>query len=148
MIVDKIENAEIYQGLGDRLLAGLAYIKETDLAVLKPGRYDISEGLFALISEYDTKDEADCKPEAHEKYADIQYIISGTELIGYVPLEDQVPSVPYNPEKDLVFYDTKVSYTEMKAGMFAVYFPTDIHRPGVQNGTSSLVKKLVLKVRL
>ncbi len=148
MIADKIENAGLYAGLGKRLAAGLKYIGTTDLKALAPGRYDIEEGVFALISEYDSKEESECKPEAHEKYIDIQYLISGSEKIGYAPLEGQVPSIPYDAERDLVFYNVEVSYTKMEAGMFAIYFPTDIHRPGVKQETSVPVKKLVIKVRV
>lgn len=146
MIADKIENVKLYKALGTRLSLGLEYISATDLQTLAPGRYEISEGVFALISAYDTKDEIDCKPEAHEKYIDIQYIISGSELIGYVPLSKQVPSIPYNVEKDLVFYKEAVSYVQMDAGMFAIFFPTDIHQPCVKIKTSAPVKKLVVKV--
>jgi YhcH/YjgK/YiaL family protein len=31
--------------------------------------------------------------------------------------------------------------------MFAIFFPEDVHMPGIKTGESATVKKLVIKVR-
>lgn len=90
MIVDKIENTPLYKNLGERIQKSFSYIKQTNLKNLNPGRYDIDgENIFALISEYQTKSEAEGKLEAHKKYIDVQYVIEGEELMGYAPLGSQ-----------------------------------------------------------
>lgn len=146
MILDKIENAGLYTAINARISKGFEYIKTTDLISITSGKFEIGDGLTAIISEYETKNVEDCNLEAHEKFIDIQYIISGEELIGYVPLNKQVPTIAYNSDRDVVFYKEEVALTKLEAGMFAVYFPTDLHQPCIKSGASSTVKKLVIKV--
>lgn len=146
MILDTIENSFLYTPISHKIAKGLNYIQETDLENTAVGKYDLGDGITAIISEYETKLPENAKPEAHEKYLDIQYIIKGKEQIGFAPLEGQVPSVPYSEEKDLVFYDVETSLSTLKEGMFAIYFPTDIHQPCVMIDKPQPVKKVVVKV--
>jgi len=158
MIIDKIENAHLYKNIGERISTSFEYIKQTDLKNLAPGKYEIDgENIFALVSEYKTKSESEGKLEAHKKYMDVQYVISGEELMGYSPLGNpafaeamagrQQILEPYKEENDIVFFTGDKSFTKVSAGMFAVFFPEDVHMPGIASGKSSSVKKLVIKVR-
>ena len=53
MIIDALTNREFYQGLNERLYKGLAFLKETDVASLPVGRYEIDgDEVFALVQEY------------------------------------------------------------------------------------------------
>ena len=149
MIVDKIENANLYKNLGDRIQKSFNYIKETDLKKLHPGRYDIDgDNIFALISEYHTKTESEGKLEAHKKYIDVQYIIEGEELMGYSPLSDQSVLEPYKEENDIIFYKGEKVFIKVTEGMFAIFFPEDVHMPGIQVEKKSPVRKLVIKVKV
>jgi len=149
MIVDKIENAGLYKNLGERIQKSFNYIKQTDLKKLKSGRYDIDgDKIFALISEYQTKAESDGKLEAHKKYIDVQFVIEGEELMGYSPLGDQSILEPYKEENDIIFYKGEKVFIKVTEGMFAIFFPEDMHMPGIEVGESSAVKKLVIKVRV
>jgi biofilm protein TabA len=48
---------------------------------------------------------AECDPESHRDYADIQIMISGAERFGYTPLtRTRFAGAPYDPEKDVAFY--------------------------------------------
>ena len=148
MIVDKIENARQYSTLGDRIQKSFDYIKKTDLKRLQPGRYDIEgENIFALISEYQTKAESEGKLEAHRKYIDVQYVINGEELMGYAPLGNQEILESYKEENDIVFFNGEKVFIKVKEGMFAIFFPEDVHMPGISVFESSLLKKLVIKVK-
>ncbi len=146
MILDTIDNSSLYMTINDHIKKGLKYIQDTDLINLKPGKYDLGEGIFGIISEYNTKPIENCRPEAHKKFIDIQYIINGEEKIGYAPLSDQVPSVAYNEENDIVFFNEKTSLSILSAGFFAVYFPTDIHQPCIMIDSPKPIKKLVIKI--
>jgi YhcH/YjgK/YiaL family protein len=78
MIIDKIENINLYKDINSRISKALDYIINTDLINLEPGKYDIDkENIFALINEYQTKPESEGKLEAHRKYIDVQYVIDG-----------------------------------------------------------------------
>ena len=149
MIVDKIENAELYSILGERIKKSFNYIRQTDFKMLQPGRYDIDDNnIFALISEYQTKAESEGKLEAHKKYIDVQYVIEGEELMGYAPLGDQSILEPYKKENDIIFYTGEKVFIKVTEGMFAIFFPEDVHMPGISVNQKSPVKKLVIKVKV
>jgi len=149
MILDKIENADLYSGLNENLKVGFEYLKNADLSALESGKYEIAGmDVFALVSEYDSKQHQDCRLEAHQVYADIQYIISGREAIGFAPLNNQTILTEYNPEKDIVFYTGETTQLIVETGMFAVFFPQDVHRPCMQINGPVKIKKVVVKVKL
>ena len=159
MIIDKIENINTYKNLSNRLSKAFDYIINTDLKNTAPGKYDIDgENIFALINEYQTKPESEGKLEAHRKFIDVQYVIAGEELMGYVPLGNpayakasagkQEIIEEYKEENDVIFYKGEKSFTKVEEGMFAIFFPSDVHMPGINSGKSIKVKKLVIKVRI
>lgn len=149
MILDKLENSAIYEGISENLRKGFEYLKNTNLESIETGKYEIDGmNVFAMFSEYETKKQEDCRPEAHRDYADIQYIISGKEAIGFVTLKDQPETLAYQPEKDIVFFASETSPLLLEAGMFAVFFPQDVHRPCMQIDGPEKVKKVVIKVKL
>ncbi len=85
----------------------------------------------------------------HRKYIDLQYLVRGSEQIGYAPdvmtyevKEDKLK------EKDVLFYKSveRETFLEMKEKDFAVFFPNDIHRPTCMYEEQELVKKVVLKI--
>jgi len=148
MIIDKIENAHLYKNISERINKSFEYIRTTDLKNLPAGRYPIDgENIFALVSEYQTKSESEGKLEAHKKYIDVQFVIEGEELMGYSPLGRQQILKPYKEENDIVFYTGDKSFTKVSEGMFAIFFPEDVHMPGIASSKSSSVKKIVIKVR-
>jgi YhcH/YjgK/YiaL family protein len=148
MIIDKIENSFLYKNISERISKSFEYIKTTDLKNLAAGRYPIDgENIFALVSEYKTKSEKEGRLEAHKKYIDVQYVISGEELMGYSPLGRQQILEPYKEENDIVFFTGDKSFTKVTSGMLAIFFPEDVHMPGISTGKSDTVKKLVIKVR-
>jgi YhcH/YjgK/YiaL family protein len=149
MILDKLENAACYTGISENMKRGLEFLKNTNLSALEIGRHDIStDQVFALVSEYNSKKPEDCRLEAHQIYADIQYIVSGRELIGFETLKNQPKLTEYNPEKDIVFYSGEGIPVLLESGMFAVFFPQDVHRPCIQYENSEKVKKVVIKVKV
>jgi len=86
--------------------------------------------------------------EAHRKYLDVQYVIEGEELMGYAPLGTQEILEPYKAENDIIFFKGEKSFIKVSSGMFAIFFPEDVHMPGIRAGKVSDVKKLVIKVRV
>jgi YhcH/YjgK/YiaL family protein len=127
------------------------FLKNNDLPKLDIKRYDIDgDNLYAPVSEYVTKNEADAKYEAHRKYIDIQYVISGAEQMSVAPMSSlKEVTEPYSETKDVGFMTVKESKS-FNAGpeRFFVFFPSDIHRPGVKIGQNSQVKKIVVKVKV
>jgi len=127
-----------------------SFLRDTDLAGIEKGRYEL-EGtdLFVIIDEYMTKNESDTRLEAHRKYADIQYIISGDEIMGIVPLGKISETVPYNAEKDVVFLESdKEKLLHATPGRYFIFFPDDAHKPGIKVVGQAIAKKAVIKVRI
>jgi YhcH/YjgK/YiaL family protein len=127
-----------------------SFLRDTDLAGIEKGRYEL-EGtdLFIIIDEYVTKNESDTRLEAHRKYADIQYIISGDEIMGIVPLGKTSETVPYNAEKDVVFLESdKEKLLHATPGRYFIFFPDDAHKPGIKVVGQAQAKKVVIKVRI
>lgn len=146
MVVDKIENYGRYKYISERLTKAFEYLISTDFNKIEPGKYEIDgDVIFAIVQEYNTKEEPDCHLEGHFKYIDIQYIVSGEEIISVVPLTNQVP-VTKNEENDYAFYDCASSPITISAGMFTIFFQDDLHKPCMKSGSVSKVKKVVMKV--
>jgi biofilm protein TabA len=150
MIVDKIQNAGLYNGLSERIAKGLELIRDPKIAGQKDGKYEVDgDNLFYMIQRYPTKDKKDMLFEAHRNYIDIQFIVDGEETIGYALTETLTDEVqPYKP--DVAKYADPKMFTEVKLakGMFAIFYPDDAHKPcyDYHDGKSN-VHKLVVKVR-
>jgi YhcH/YjgK/YiaL family protein len=150
MIIGHIENfSKERAAYASAIAAGLDYLSNTDFMALANGRYDVRDGIFALVQEYVTEPKAQRRPESHCEYLDIQYIVKGEEIIGYSYLNEAC-EVKENllPEQDVIFYNTVSNEADLilSAGMFAVLFPWDVHRPAVTKNSNSTVKKVVLKI--
>lgn len=149
MIIDKLSNSHLYSGLGERINKAFAYLKETDFSEIESGKYEIDgDNIFALINEYNTKDQSEGKLEAHKKYIDVQFVAKGRELMGYAPLSNQKVIDEYNDQNDITFFSGEKSFTQVDEGMFAIYFPTDVHLPGIKVKETAIVKKVVIKVKV
>ncbi len=149
MIFDKLENLPKYELLDGKFVKAFDFIKETDLENTEAGTYKIDgDDVYAIISNYQTKDASSAHPEAHRKYADVQYMINGSELIGYSFRRKQKLIKEYDEEKDFMLYDKVDTFVKLEEGMFAVFYPDDLHMPGIMEGEPKAVKKLVIKVKL
>lgn len=147
MIADLLEKSDLYASIDDRLAVAFRYLQTTDLASLENGKYEIEgKEVYAVVSEYNTKDVAEAKWEAHRNYADVQFIIKGEEKMGFAPLSALEVKEDYNPDKDIVILKGTGDYVTVKPGMFAVFFPQDGHQPCVAVKGSAPVKKVVVKV--
>ena len=148
MIVDNIEFVQRYSGLGNRLIQALAYLQETDLLALEPGQYEIvGEDLYCIVDQYSTRAPDEGKLEGHKKYIDVQCVISGSEMIGYAPLGEQEVIRSYDSEHDYALYGGEASFVRMVPGMFAIFFPNDLHMPGISQDQQQ-VKKIAIKVKV
>ena len=150
MISDKIENRALYSSLSPRIKAGLDYLGTTNFSVLDEGRYDIDgDNVFALVQEYKTISREEAKWECHQNYIDIQFIVEGTEQIGFGSTDKMEVMTQYNSEMDIAFLKGEGDYATLTKGCFGVYFPQDAHKPKVTPGNvSGQVKKVVVKIKV
>lgn len=148
MIIDKLTNAHLYYYLNPNLKKGLEYLETTDLLNTPDGKH-IIEGkeVFANVQSGKTKDPKTTPWEAHKIYTDIQYIIKGTEIMGWANLDELQPSSNYSEEKDITFGRAKGSYFTVPEGYFVIFTPQDAHQPMLQLDKPDNVKKVIVKVK-
>ena len=154
MIIGYLSNIESEMAFyPEAIQKGLKFLLNTDLASLSLGKHEIEGSqIYVSVAEYDSEPKEKRRLEAHVKYADIQYVLEGEEIIGCGPLaEASEVTEDRLSEKDVIFYKTLARETEvlMTKGMFAVYYPWDVHRPNCSvDGTPRRVRKLVVKVAM
>ena len=129
----------------------LKYLRETDFNKMAEGDYNIGEnGIVAKLQRYETHSPKTCKPETHNKYIDVQFIVEGEEGLGWCPLSpDLTITEEYNSEKDVTFYKKLVpeSFVVLSKNNFAILYPSDVHRPcGDIDESPAKVTKVVVKV--
>ena len=136
-----------YHARPDLWKAVFAFMKQ-DLSALEPGKYSlVGNEAFAMVSEYQTKLPEQAKWEAHKKYTDLQFMISGEEKMGILPLPKAVGALEYNEEKDLIFFtENEGDYYTATTDSFFLFFPSDVHRPSIMIEEPKSVKKLVVKI--
>jgi len=148
MICDHINNSSIYEALHPAFQRAFEYLKTVRVDNLPVGRLELDgDRVFAFSSSYETLPVDQRKIESHRDYLDIQYVVSGTEAIGYARVKDLEVSEPYTP--DVEFYNTtEDTLIPAKAGTFMIFYPDDAHRPGCIWKTPSQVTKVVVKIAL
>lgn len=148
MIFDQLKNAHLYFSLGTKITKALQYLAQTNFTNVEPGTYEIDgEDIFAIVQLYNTKPSSSAKWEAHKKYIDIQYIVSGKEKIGFTDSKKVIVLQGYHPGNDVSIYKGEGNFLTAAEGQFVIFFPTDIHMPQLALNIPHEVKKVVIKVR-
>lgn len=127
----------------------LNYLKENDFVKMEPGVYEIQgKEIYAQVFDAQTKPAAECRPEVHEKYVDVQFLASGREKLGFTPDTGNYEVDERFDERDLIFYKSveNEGFIEAAPGCYSIFFPADVHRPAVISGESMTVRKVVVKV--
>jgi biofilm protein TabA len=147
MIYDSLKNASLYRPLSPRIALGLDYLARFDPAT-PDGRVALDgDSVFALVQTYKPGPASERVFESHRARIDIQYVVSGEEIIGFAPLDVLKVTTPYSAEKDAAFYsgpdDRPIL---MGPGDFTILWPQDGHKPGCLWRNPGTVRKVVVKV--
>jgi biofilm protein TabA len=147
MIFDDIDSIELYYYLGRPLKVAADFIRRKDYSFQNKQKCLLgSEGMFALLQEYNPSVKEDRSIEAHRKYIDIQFMIEGIEYLGYAN-KNTLQNSGYDEEHDTEKLTGAMTFLPFHEGDFAVFFPQDAHMPGVKgSGSTKMVKKVVVKV--
>ena len=148
MICDSLKNCATYEAMHPAFKQAFAYLKTITPDNLPTDRVELDgDKLFAFSSSYETQPAEQRKIETHRNYLDVQYVVSGTEAMGYIPMEGLAVSEPYRP--DVEFYNTSEDILiPAPAGTFMIFFPQDAHRPGCTWKEPSQVSKVIVKIAL
>ena len=149
MILDHIKNISNYKFLDSDIVRALEIIKNTNFDEKEDITYEIDGFDFRyFISSYTTQEVNDT-PEAHKKFIDIQYMITGNEIMAVGQLDDMTEEVKANPQGDIWFYRGATDDITVKEGMFVIFFPNDAHAPGSMPPDGPVeVRKCVFKIHV
>src|SRR5512133_3967146 len=104
MVLDQLSNWRKYRW-SRALEQAFGLLAGPDAAKWPDGRVELDgKRIVALPQGYATRDLRDGRWEAHRRYIDIQYIVSGGEKMGWAPLVTLAPETPFDAEKDVGFY--------------------------------------------
>ncbi len=151
MIFDRLNNAKQYYTLGEKVKKGFEFLLNSPLVDLNDGKYEIlSDEIYANVQTLKTKNEKDKKWEVHRSYIDIQYVIKGEEKMGYGILEDFTDVVaPYDCNKDVAFLSNgEYNYINVKQGDFVMFYPNDVHAPMLSVKDDTVIKKVIVKIKI
>ncbi len=150
MLISDLDHIDHQIALTPGLQKALTFLRRRHLHSLPDGRVEIErDHVFALVQRYETMITDAPKFEYHRKYIDVQFIVSGEEVIGCVPMELMTVTEAYDAGKDICFGTVvKGTWTpaHLQAGQLAVFWPEDGHAPKLAGSTSSPVMKIVVKV--
>ncbi len=147
MIYDHIDQQIRYRACHPGIGTAFDYLLAFNSATAD-GKYPIDgDRVFAMVQSYTTSPAEKRKYEAHKKYIDLQYILTGEERIYHLPVSLLTVTEPYNEAKDMA----KLTGPDdqaliLRPGDFAILFPHDGHKPNCSNGKDRAVRKIVLKI--
>jgi len=146
MILDSLNNSELYLSIHPHFKQAFNFLRNSNLLELPLGKTELDgENLFFNVVEIIGKTSEEAKMETHKKYIDIQIPISTSEKIGWISGNKLTqPIESYNVDKDVAFFADKASnLINVQLGEFVVFFPQDGHQPGIVEGQ---IKKIIIKV--
>ena len=141
------QNMDIYP---ENIQIAIEYLKGHDFSKMEPGEYEIKgRDIYAQVFDTETAPASEKRPEIHRSHIDVQFLVTGEELLGYAPDTGDYQIVTEMVEKDIAFYkEVKAeSFIHAVPGCFTIFFPQDVHRPAVMAEKAEKIRKVVVKVR-
>ena len=116
------------------------------------GRHEVDgENVYINAAAYDTHPIEGAKAEAHKRYIDVMWMVSGKEQLGYYPTQGHKNiTMPYDEAGDALLADMEKDSSLVKffPGDVVILFPEDGHAPGLDLDGTQHVQKLIAKVRV
>src|SRR5512145_806842 len=126
------------------------YLSSLEASTVATGRTEVvGDDVYALVSRYTTKAPEIARFEVHRKYIDIQCVLAGEEIIGFLPTSAGLSVLePYDEGKDIAFFARPAAYTPvaMSTGRYAILYPEQAHMPNLDAGGPHDIVKVVVKV--
>ncbi len=138
-----------YDFTSAKFKTAFAFLKRDDLASLPLGWIELENGVRASVQAYSTINPDEGSYETHEKYFDIQYVVSGKEYCGVTTRDALTVKKPYDVAGDITFYNEPCkneSLVYLEDGDYIILMPEDAHKPRLIAGEKMEIKKIVIKV--
>ena len=139
-------NINFYKSIPNKFDSCINFINNFKINPLPPGRYDLNGDGFVNVCEYETTDEENCIKEAHKKYIDVHYMVSGAELAKQAFI-DEVAVNFYKEDDDYVAVTGNFNRSfVLKEGDVFIAYPEDAHLTRISVASAEKVKKLIFKI--
>ena len=147
MICDTLEHLARYNGLHPNLDTAIDYLLTHDLSALPNGRTEVDgDEVFINVMDAALHPDAGYHPEYHKLYADLQIDITGGEGWGYATAPGEEVGTFTG---DIGFQNSPDAVTgSLGEGRFVLFFPGELHKPGVARPECTKVRKAVVKIRM
>jgi len=150
MIYDSVENVSLYADKKGAIRKAVQFVRDFDITQAD-GRYEIAEGIYAMVQSVNTRPAEERNFEAHRQYVDVHIVLEGSERLDVAaPVGEDIKLVQeYDGQKDLLFFTAVKDYSTiiLKPGQFAVFFPADGHRPCCSVGEPRSIRKICVKIK-
>lgn len=130
-----------------RLKKALQLFAEIYADDLVPGKYPLEGEDFFTVKDNVTKPSVECSFETHKDYADVQIVIHGGEIMAYRQLRAGEEPAKYPGGDCWLFDDDACDEICLTDGMFAVFFPGELHKPNIQLGDDNKNRKVIMKLK-
>ena len=154
MIRDQLKNWKQYH-FSPALTKAFTFLEQVNEST-PDGTWELDgKRIYAMVQSPAPSNTGPDRLEVHQKYIDIQFLISGPEILAHSP-DDGSLSVhtPYKADCDAAMLhlpaDRQVALLAMNPGDFVIFFPHDAHFGALQfpgeNEALKPIKKVVIKV--
>ncbi len=151
MIFDSVENIESYGGASDAIAKAVQFVMEFD-GSRPDGKYPIDgDTIFALVQTVETAGHDGKVFEAHRKFLDVHIVLEGQEKQDVALMDHAEAEMvqEYSEQNDAMLFKTEdFSTVILKPRMFAVYGPSDGHRPCLCVNGPEKIRKVCVKIRI
>ena len=147
MICDTLDQLHLYKGFHKNLDTAIEFLAAHPLDTLPLGRTEVDGNeVFINVMDADLKPHTGSHAEYHRLYADLQIDLTGGEGWGYTNLPGEeagefAGDIGFRTSPDAVS-------GVLGEGRFVLFFPGELHKPGVARPGCDHVRKAVIKIRM
>jgi YhcH/YjgK/YiaL family protein len=152
MIVCDLDELRQQVVLTPNMKTAVEFLETSGRSELAEGRVVVDgEKVYVEVQAYDSVERDAERFEGHRKYIDIQFVVSGEEIISWTSMKNVTETKAYDAEHDYWLGSApadKITEVRLGAGQLAVLYPSDPHAPRKAIGSAAPVRKLVVKVAM
>ena len=146
MLLSTLSDSYRFDALHPGFSRALDFLRQPDLAHWAKGRHPVDgDRIIAIVEQRDAVGQAAAVLEVHRRYIDLQYTVSGDEVMGWRALSTCAqPREPFAEDRDIGFFrDAPLVWVPVPTGHLAIFYPEDAHAPLAGRGP---LHKVIMKV--
>ncbi|MBE7067718.1 MAG: DUF386 domain-containing protein [Clostridiales bacterium] len=121
------------------------FIQKNDMKTLPCGKYPLNDTDFVNVVSVQTK-ESDGVFEAHKKYVDVFYMITGDERVDYSETVDEMTKDYVEADDYFLCTAKNIDSTYSREKEFCVLDTEELHKPSVCIEQPTQIKKAIFKI--